>query len=67
MRMVYTGAATTYHTLAEPPALHLVRGHGPDLKVVRAHEDVGDPFTHHTNNPLWGRGREEWGVEGQDE
>ena len=53
---------TTYHTLAEPPALHLVCGHGPDLKVVGAHEDVGDPFTHHTNNPLWGG---EWGESGE--
>jgi hypothetical protein len=38
--------------LAQPAALHLGGGHGPDLEVVGAHEDVGDALAHHAHDPL---------------
>mmetsp|Transcript_14864 Transcript_14864/g.41788 ORF Transcript_14864/g.41788 Transcript_14864/m.41788 type:complete len:575 (-) Transcript_14864:45-1769(-) len=40
------------HPLAEPAALHLRGGHSPHLEVVWPHEDVGNPLTHDTHDPL---------------
>lgn len=31
---------------------YLLGGNGPDLVVVRSHEDVGNSLTHHAHNPL---------------
>ena len=33
-------------------ATHLGRRHGPDLEVVRSHEQIGDAGAHHANDPV---------------
>mmetsp|Transcript_2676 Transcript_2676/g.6402 ORF Transcript_2676/g.6402 Transcript_2676/m.6402 type:complete len:516 (+) Transcript_2676:910-2457(+) len=46
------GDIDSSHALPEPRALHVRGGDGPNLVVVRAHEDVGDAISHHAQDPL---------------